>query len=227
MRAAMLRHPDAVLLGAAAARLCYWPDAPLRSIEVAVPRPVAPAVGYLFTRRHIPHELVITQSGWRYAAPALTALDLASWDSADSLDLALRKRVVTITTLHDALRATPHRPGNRRRLRLLLDSRDEPWSAAERLAHRLLRTAGIGGWKGNYPIVLGGSLYWLDIAFPGARLVIEIDGRLHETDGDLFESDRWRQNALVMAGWRVIRFTWAMLRDQPDVVLAIIKRALR
>jgi hypothetical protein len=28
-------------------------------------------------------------------------------------------------------------------------------------------------------------------------LAIETDGRLHETDANLFESDRWRQNALV------------------------------
>ncbi|HEX2308075.1 MAG TPA: hypothetical protein VHI14_07145 [Jatrophihabitantaceae bacterium] len=35
-----------------------------------------------------------------------------------------------------------------------------------------------------------------------------------------FESDRLRQNELVAAGWRVLRFTWRMLYDDPDRVLA-------
>jgi hypothetical protein len=46
-------------------------------------------------------------------------------------------------------------------------------------------------------VVLEGCLYYIDIAFPHLKLAIEIDGRLHEEDEDLFESDRWRQNALV------------------------------
>jgi len=36
-------------------------------------------------------------------------------------------------------------------------------------------------------------LFYLDIAFTKQKLAIEIDGRLHETDEELFESDRWRQ----------------------------------
>lgn len=55
----------------------------------------------------------------------------------------------------------------------------------------------------------------------------EIDGRLPETQEDLFRSDRVRQNALVLAGWRVIRFTLQMVRDEPEVMLAVIRRMLR
>jgi very-short-patch-repair endonuclease len=58
-------------------------------------------------------------------------------------------------------------------------------------------------------------------------LAIEIDGRLHETSEDLFESDRWRQNVLVADGWRVLCFTWAMLRDHPEVFVAAVIEALR
>ena len=42
------------------------------------------------------------------------------------------------------------------------------------------------------------------------------------SDEDLFESDRWRQNALVADGWRVLRFTWRMLKEHPEVVVAAI-----
>jgi len=95
---------------------------------------------------------------------------------------------------------TAHRAGNRERVKLLIDSRDEPWSAAERLGYRLLRAARITGWKPNLPVTVDGQLFFIDIAFKRQKLAIEIDGRRHETDEDLFESDRWRQNALVADG---------------------------
>lgn len=76
-------------------------------------------------------------------------------------------------------------------------------------------------------MVVSGRLYYIDIAFGGSKLAVEIDGRLHELDEDLFESDRWRQNALVRAGWRVLRFTWAMVVDHPEMVVQEIRFALR
>jgi very-short-patch-repair endonuclease len=54
-----------------------------------------------------------------------------------------------------------------------------------------------------------------------------VDGRLHGTDSNQLELDRNRQNALVLAGWRVLRFTWPMVRGQPDAVIATIRRALK
>lgn len=74
--------------------------------------------------------------------------------------------------------------------------------------------------------LLGGRLYYIDIVFPRLKLDIEIDGRLHETDEDLFESDRWRQNALVGDGWRVLRFTWDMLQNHPEVFVAAVCAAI-
>jgi very-short-patch-repair endonuclease len=226
MRAVSLRHPDAVVLGAAAARASFWPDAPLRTIDVAASTRLARRQGYAFSRRHIPAELVVERAGLRYTAPALTAIDLATFECADAIDIALRTRAATLGGMYEALRLTPNRAGNLQRLELLIDSRNEPWSAAERVAHRILRAAGLTGWKTNFPVFLEGRLYYIDIAFPHLRLAIEIDGRLHAEDEDLFESDRWRQNALVADGWRVLRFTWQMLHEHPEVVVAAILQAL-
>ena len=134
----------------------------------------------------------------------------------EAVDLALRTRSATLAGMHEALRLTRNRAGNAERAaRVLLDSRDEPWSEAERRAHRLLRAAGITGWRGNLPVHVAGHTSYPDIGLRRCRLAVEIDGRLHEDDASLLESDRWRQNALVRAGWRVLRFTWAMLRDHP------------
>ena len=120
---------------------------------------------------------------------------------------------------------TAGRRGNTERRRLLLESRDEPWSAAERRFHRLLREGGITGWKANVGVEIDGHRYYLDVAFARARVAIEIDGRLHQLDRNLFESDRVRQNRLVLHGWRVLRFTWAMLIDRPEEVLAVVRDA--
>ncbi len=58
-------------------------------------------------------------------------------------------------------------------------------------------------------------------------LAIEVDGKLwHDELSDRFESDRRRQNELILAGWRILRFTWAMLRDRPDDVISRIVQAL-
>ena len=142
------------------------------------------------------------------------------------MDQVLRTRTATLAGMHEALRLTGWRAGNRERRALLLDSRDEPWSAAERVCHRLLRAGGITGWHANLPVRLRGQRYFLDVGFPGLRLVIEIDGRLHQTDPDLFESDRWRQNDLVLDGWTVLRFTWRMLEDHPDRVVELVHEAI-
>ena len=226
MRAICLRDPDAVLLTGAAARVSYWPGAPMPRIAVARRSAASAQAGYAFTRRRIPPELVVHQGGLRFTDPALTPIDLATFSCTDAIDRALRTRTATLPGMYEALARTANRIGNPERMRLLLDSRDLPWSAAERLAHRVLRRARICGWRTNLPVFLGGRLYYIDIAFPLLKVAIEIDGRLHEDDKELFESDRWRQNALVADGWRVLRFTWDMLQEHPEVVVAAVRAAL-
>lgn len=145
MRAVCRSYPDAVLTGAAAARCSFWPAAPLPVIEAAVGRKVAPRPGFVLSRRTVPPELVVEDRGLRYTVPALTAIDLATAESAEPIDRALRSRTATLAGMYEALAASGHRRGNADRRRLLLDSRDEPWSEAERRAHRLLRSARLRG----------------------------------------------------------------------------------
>lgn len=226
IQAAARWDPDAIFTGAAAARLSYWPEARLDSIDLAVKYQRRPQRGFRFCRRTVPPELVSERGGLRFTSPALTALDLADLDHTDAIDTALRTRAATIDAMHEALRRTAGRRGNGDRKRVLLDSREEPWSRAERLGHRLLRAAGITGWKANLPFWDLAWLYYIDVAFESAKLAIEIDGRFHEDDPKVFESDRWRQNALVLNGWRVLRFTWEMLRDHPEQFVQAVRRAL-
>jgi len=224
--AAMQRFPEAVICQSTAARLTFWPQLADSPVELAGPNIRGRRPGYAFSRRTIPVEWQDIGQQIRLTVPALTAIDLAPATGGESIDRVLRSRTATLADLSAALKANPYRIGNSDRRRLLLDSRDEPWSAAERLAHRILRAAGIRGWKSNYRIRCRGRTYYLDIAFPGLKLAVEIDGRFHGLDGAVFENDRFRQNALVRSGWMVLRFTWKMLIEDPEGVVETLRGAL-
>ena len=195
-------------------------------MECAVRHSRTPQAGYRFTRRHIPSDLVVSQSGLRLTSPALTALDLCATLGGDAIDQALRTRATTLAHLNRAMELTAARVGNRTRRQLLLDSRAEPWSEAERKLHRLLRKGGITGWRANRPVVLDDSTCYVDLIFRHLKLVVEIDGRLFHTGTEVFETDRWRQNKLVLDGWCVLRFTWTMIEEQPETVLAMVREAI-
>jgi very-short-patch-repair endonuclease len=59
-----------------------------------------------------------------------------------------------------------------------------------------------------------------DLYYPTARLVIEYDGANHR---DRLSEDNRRQNRLLEAGFRLLRFTAA---DRPEVITAQVRRAL-
>ena len=66
-----------------------------------------------------------------------------------------------------------------------------------------------------------------DFAWASRRVIVEIDGFAYHSDRTAFQDDRRRQNALVNAGWRVLRFTTADLLLRPDKVIAEVRAALR
>lgn len=219
--------PDAVIRGWGAAQRTFWPKvSPGSTLPVASVTQHRPQRGFTFSRCRIPAEHVVRNGPVRLTAPSLTAIELATLDWADPIDVALRSRQVTLPSLYDALRATPQRAGNVDRRRVLLDSRAEPWSHAERVAHRLYRAHGIVGWTSNREVLLPDATYFLDIGFDRERVAVEIDGREYHCEPDVFESDRERQNALLLTGWLVLRFTWLMLTQDPDYVVLTTRQAL-
>ncbi len=75
------------------------------------------------------------------------------------------------------------------------------------------------------PVVFGGKRFLLDLAYPRQKIAIEYDGFKEHTTPQQFTKDRQRQNALVLAGWSVLRFSDADL-DYPARVASEIRRAL-
>ena len=63
----------------------------------------------------------------------------------------------------------------------------------------------------------------VDFAYPELRLAIEVDGFAAHSSVDAFRRDRTRQNALVAAGWTVLRFTWTEVNDNSPSVGRMIR----
>ena len=128
--------------------------------------------------------------------------------------------------MHAALRLTPGRVDNAERRALLHDSRDQPWSEAERLAHAILRTHGIRGWQTNAEIRCGPRRYYADLAFVGVKLAIEIDGFEVHSRPEQFHRDRQKWSDLTAAGWRILHFTWQQLLNEQAWVVDTIRATL-
>jgi very-short-patch-repair endonuclease len=116
------------------------------------------------------------------------------------------------------------RTGNTQ-LRLLVDEVVAGAQAeSERLFQRILRRGGITGWVAQYPVRAANRTRYIDVALPEFKIAIEIDGReFHGDWSNRFDDDRARQNDLIAAGWRVLRFTWAHLQDPATVISRIVQ----
>jgi very-short-patch-repair endonuclease len=101
---------------------------------------------------------------------------------------------------------------------MLVAAADRSASVAERLLVRMLREAGASGWRCAFPA----AGYAIDVAFPAARVAIEVDGWAWHMDAERTAADKRRQNALVRMGWTILRYTWHDLMGRPVVVLAEI-----
>ena len=158
----------------------------------------------------------------RVTARALTVVEAAAkrGGGAKLMDNALQRHT-DLNTLWRAHLRNKGRTGAARSRMLLQAAGGGARSEAERLLHQLLRDANITGWKANYR--LGG--YRVDVGFPDAKVALETDGFAFHSGVNEFQVDRTRQNAIVLLGWQVLRFTWLDLTEYPQRVLAVIRSA--
>lgn len=224
-RAVALADPAAIICGEAAAVLHGWLTDDGQCVE-ASSLLLHDRDWLAISQRAIPLRFIRQVGRVRCTSQAMTAIDLIPTHGAAALDQALRRRV-PLVDLRAALAATPNRKGNALRREALLDSRDRPWSAAERCAHRALREAGIKGWAANHPVIADPHdppIAWLDIAFSKLRLAIEIDGAEYHLNRSGFERDRARDEVLSLHGWQVVRFSASRVLDDPAGFAASVAR---
>jgi len=99
-------------------------------------------------------------------------------------------------------------------------------SVFERLVHVLLCEAGLPTPVLQHEMQVDGRCYRFDLAYPGARVAIELDGTVH-LRREVWENDHVRQNALVLAGWTVLRFTWRDYTERRLELVSEVRAALK
>ncbi|MCE3551543.1 DUF559 domain-containing protein [Pseudonocardia sp. RS11V-5] len=196
-------------------------------VQVTVPpaRRPRPPEGIILRRRELAPADVRSLRGVRVTAPALTALEVAAAlpaGGSELLDRALQRHATfeeLLSAYHRALGCT----GAARMRALVTAAADRADSGGERVLLALLRRAGIDGGVRALPF----GPWTIDLAFPAERVAVEFDGWAWHVDAVRFQNDRDKQNALVAAGWTVLRPTWHDVHDRPDHVVAQIRAALR
>ncbi|MBN9099587.1 MAG: DUF559 domain-containing protein [Pseudonocardia sp.] len=227
VRAALLWAGDgATLSGTAAA---WWQGMAERApatVGVTVGRHRRPRSrpGVAVRRRELAAEDVAVHRGLVVTAPPLTVIESAV-EQGDRgsllLDRALR-RWVRFPDVYEAYCRNLGSHGSASAGRILVAAADRSASVAERLLVAMLRESGAAGWQCAFPA--GGHL--IDIAFPAARVAIEVDGWAWHMDAERAAADKRRQNALVRQGWTILRYTWHDLVGRPKAVLAEIAHEL-
>jgi very-short-patch-repair endonuclease len=153
------------------------------------------------------------RAGLAVTSPLRTLLDLATVEPHASLERAVAEAQVLRLLDADAIRDVRGHPGAKR-LRAALDgSRDSnpTQSELERVMARLIREAGL-----PLPVIqMRIAGHRADLAWPGHRLIVEVDGWAAHGHRLAFERDRARDLAHTLAGWTVVRFTWRQVGERP------------
>ena len=68
--------------------------------------------------------------------------------------------------------------------------------------------------------------YTVDFLWGEARLIVETDGYATHGTRSAFEDDRARDAWLTANGYRVVRFTWRQLRDDPAEAVRVLRSIL-
>lgn len=229
--AARLVAPNGVLSGYSAAELlgasCGPKDPPA---EVTVPVYRRPTGGLVVHRDRLDPYQVVAAQGVLLTSPQQTALDLIRWhdllDGVVATDaIAHAYPHVTARVLRHMRSISPGAPGVRKldAVLALMDRRAQsPMESRVRVA--LVR----GGLAPSvqYPVAVGRRTFFLDVAFPEAKLAVEHNGRRH-LDPEQALRDLAREAALAAAGWKIIRFSARIVLGNPEILVATTRAELR
>ena len=218
--------PESVFVGATAAWLFGLDLDPTNPVEVVVPRSYGhrSRAGLMVRYRDIPGADVVTVRGFRVTRLPLALAELClqrpAVEALIAIDMAIRKRRTNSPALAQYAEAMNGRPGAAR-LRSLAQLAAPAESPMETRLRWLLIEAGLPQPQVQAKLLAGAAR--ADLYYPEARLVIEYDGVNHRER--LVEDDQ-RQNLLVSAGFRLLRFTASDIYGHPDVVIDQVRGAL-
>jgi len=220
----------AVFVGASAAWLFGLDLKPTDPVEVVVPAScgIRTRAGLIVRHCEVPLSEVVTVRGLRALVLPLTLAGLClqrpAVEALVALDMAVHGRLTDPVALSQYAEAARGRPGMARmRLLALLAAPAE--SPMETRLRWLLIRSGLpqpevqANLRDDAARFVGRA----DLYYSDARLVLEYDGDNHRQR--LVEDNR-RQNMLINAGYRLLRFTAADIHGHADVVVAQVRAGL-
>jgi hypothetical protein len=165
---------------------------------------------------------------------ARTLLDLAEVAGRRELERALdraeQQRLLDMRSLEDVLTR-----GNGRRGTPLLRAVLSEHTAGSTLTRSDLEEAflAIARAAGHPPDATNvwiafpeGSGAEADFVYRERSLIVEVDGRDPHTTRKAFKRDRYRDQRLMLLGWRVVRFTWQQVMYEPAYVAHTLRGLL-
>lgn len=230
--AAMRRLPSgAVFSGHTAAWLHGIDVAPCKPVEATVPVGAGPSAraGIALRRCALPHGDVVRVRGMSATSMARTIADLARalslTEAVVVADAALHRRKIRLEQLKSWACANAMRPGIRQ-LRRVVDLADE--AAESPMESRLRMVLVLGGLprpRAQVPIYdrSGRFVGRPDLYFGDQRLGIEYDGAIHR---EAMAHDNRRQNSLLRAGVRLLRFTAGDVLGNPMSIVCQVREVL-
>jgi very-short-patch-repair endonuclease len=163
----------------------------------------------------------VQQMGIPVTSPARTLADLAHSLDDEALERVVREAqfrgLFSVQAIQDALRRRPSVA-----LRELLDDLNPTQSKLEDAFLRLCRRHGIPRPRAQ----VRGKRRRPDFVWHDARLVVEVDSWSAHSSPHAFQADRTLSNAVQLAGWTILRFTYRDVTRRPRLVAAQVRQAL-
>jgi very-short-patch-repair endonuclease len=213
LAAVLAAPPGTVLSHRSAAALWGFRRSAATTVELTVPARRRGPRGLRVHHAPLPPEHVTTHDAIPVTTPERTLLDLAAVLRPDALRHALEEAEVQVRPdwrlLGELVAAADGRRGVRA-LRAILDER----SVGERITKSQFERRFLDFLRRHdLPLPQTNTYvegFEVDCVWRDARLVVELDSRLHLDHGK-FQRDRAKDRALTVAGGKVIRVTWDQL----------------
>jgi very-short-patch-repair endonuclease len=231
IEAANRRLPEEAAFSGFTAAWLHGLDLPCEPIEITVPSgsSISTRAGMKVRRCSLAKGEVVKVQGFRATSVVRTVRDLCArlslTEAVVVIDMALHAALVRIAALQAAVDASAGLQGVwmlRRALEHVEQASESPMETRLRM---LLVLAGIRRPEAQVTIrdrwhrFLGR----LDLYYRDERLGLEYDGGTHR---DSLAEDNRRQNRLVDAGVRLLRFTAGDIYNTPDLVINSVRSAL-
>ncbi len=204
---------------------------PCDPVEVTLPlgSPTSRLAGIAVRRSVVSAIETVIRRGYQTTSVVRTLADLGRRlplvEAVAAVDMALHKRLLEADDLRSWACAHPRYPGIGRLRRTIELAEPATESVMETRLRLLLVIARLPRPQAQVSLYdeAGHFLGRPDFYYPLHRLALEYDGAYHREN---LTGDNRRQNRLVDAGYRLLRFTAADVLSAPDSVVALVRRAL-